>query len=114
MDRCGCQVVKWIHNAACDWTALCRREAGATGHTEKRDLVPEWVWSDRRIIMAAMRQNPEVLKHAALHVRADREVVLLGLRFDWDRYCKVPIGFHVGSHWVTTTKSIANLCWNGF
>lgn len=69
--REGTEVLKWLCIAIQNW------------HKLQTDA-PSWVWNDRRIVMAAMRQDPTVLKHAAPHIKEDKEVALEGIRRDWN------------------------------
>eukprot|EP00931_Biecheleriopsis_adriatica_P090433 TRINITY_DN64411_c0_g1_i1.p1 TRINITY_DN64411_c0_g1~~TRINITY_DN64411_c0_g1_i1.p1 ORF type:complete len:407 (-),score=100.66 TRINITY_DN64411_c0_g1_i1:115-1335(-) len=80
------QVIDWIRYARKDWQKLCLEEFRSGTSLVK---VPAWIWSDRRIIIAAMRSHPFILELADAKVKADREVVLSGVRIHRSvlKYC---------------------------
>lgn len=86
--RDGSEIMKWIGMVATGWKTFCRRDDD--GHTYVGPETPEWVWTDRRIVIAMIHcwhdsfAMPDFLKLAADHIRADKHVVSLGVKYKYE------------------------------
>jgi len=79
---CGDEVLDCIEAADEEITAVRDQVMGLLGeflrHAPKKEL-PERLWparGHRRLVLAAVAINPDVLQHASAELRADRNVVL--------------------------------------